>query len=162
MLTLPDQVNYSEVAKQFGEGATYHSVEGQFRPLRKLADQMKAGTAPGLNGGAGAVVTPTANRTGPASKGSGAGSGRRGQSGKKDGVISGRVQKPEVSTPTKPAAKREGSVAIKREEAAKSVPSPPESSNTGESTGFDGNDDMDLVAFGNIDAGGSFFDYEEV
>ena len=160
MLTMPAQVNYSEVAKFFGEGATYHSVEGQFRPLRKVADQMKAGTAPALNGGASACVTPTANRTGPAQGGSG--TGRRGQSGKKDGVISGRVKKADVSTPTKPSIKREGSAVIKREEAAKSVPSPPESSNHDESTGYDGTDDMDLVAFGNVDDGSNLFDCEEL
>ncbi|MCJ1478294.1 hypothetical protein MMC13_006971 [Lambiella insularis] len=94
-------LDYRKIATYYGEGATYDSIEGQFRKIRKDADQMCAEVESGIlpqapprtttNGKEKCDVSATPKKV------------RKSRaSPKKDGVLSGRVTK--SITPTKKRA----------------------------------------------------------
>ena len=95
---------------------------------------MKAAVENGTERPASTTVTPTAaRRTGGAAANGASGSGRKRASAKKDGVLTGRVEKADPATPTrkpKEGLKREGSTVKVKEEGGAS-----ESLGSGSGTG---------------------------
>lgn len=105
------QLDYRKIATMYGQGATYDSIEGRFRIIRKEAAAMKAEiesgarpAAPPRNtnagGGNSGTTTPKKPRTAT----------------KKDKTIAGRVTKSNASTPSKKNTNGDVASAIKQEQ----------------------------------------------
>ena len=150
-------MDYNEVARYFGEGTTYNSIEAQFRTIRDLADKLKAEAGDRVapktpskprvdqNGDA-ATMNSTGSRR-RAANGSAPNSRKRGSTAKKDGVLTGRITKPDPDTPSRPSIKRENSIMGFKQEVESSEQSPAESFFSGAA----GSSDMAPVAFGKDD-----------
>ena len=107
------------MAQYFGQGATSSAIEHQFRPIRKLANELKAEHASQTDGApvtatADAVAAATATgmtaRANGVARGMGTGTQElpkkiRARKPKVDGVISGRVTKATKAVATKTRGK---------------------------------------------------------
>lgn len=109
------QLNYNRIAALFGQGTTYHAIEGQFRSVRKEAQQLKEDLENGTVDGSGSADTATTasqthagvrrrggnDRAGAVKRSKNKTSAQaKGQVPKRDGVITGRVTKSKSITPT--------------------------------------------------------------
>lgn len=109
--TTLSQLDYRKIATMYGQGATYDSIEGRFRIIRREAAAMKAEiesgarpAAPPRNANAGGSssgpVTPKKPKTAI----------------KKEKTISGRVSKSNASTPSKKNTNGDVANGIKQEQ----------------------------------------------
>ena len=109
--TILSQLDYRKIATMYGQGATYDSIEGRFRIIRKEAAAMKAE----IESGARPSAPPRNSNAG----GSNAGptTPKKAKTAiKKEKTISGRVTKSNASTPSKKNTKGNTANGIKQEQ----------------------------------------------
>jgi hypothetical protein len=109
-LTSTPQLDYRKIATMYGNGATYDSIEGRFRIIKKEAAQLKSEIdsgarpeAPIRGATASGTSTPKKARTSPK------------KTDKQDKTIAGRVNKSANGTPTKKGAGGNAVKGIKEE-----------------------------------------------
>ena len=131
------------------------------KPVPAAADRNTGSAA------ASAAATPTATPTTNRRRGGGAiggsGSGRkRGSAARDGGVVSGRIAKAELTTPTKPSLtmNRGNSVmGMKQEVESSDEPSPAESFLNEWASGEDGIDGLNPFSFSSMASSGNGFDF---
>jgi len=149
MLIPPLQLDYRKIATMYGNGATYDSIEGRFRIIKKEAAQLKSEIdsgarpeAPMRGANPSATSTPKKPKTTNTTP------------KKVDKTFGGRVNKSANSTPTKKGANA-GNV-------VKGIKEEPESSassffgGSGMENGINGSEDDELIGEGMI---GMDFDF---
>ena len=104
------QLDYRKIATMYGQGATYDSIEGRFRIIRKEAAAMKAEIESGAR-----PAAPPRNANAGGSN-AGPNTPKKAKTAiKKEKTISGRVTKSNASTPTKKNTNGDFANGIKQE-----------------------------------------------
>ena len=108
--TTLSQLDYRKIATMYGQGATYDSIEGRFRIIRKEAAAMKAEIE------SGARPTAPPRNANASTGGSGPTTPKKSKTAiKKDKTITGRVTKSNASTPSKRSTNGDIASGIKQE-----------------------------------------------